>query len=135
MKTKKTSTSSEKNSSTEKKIWKNYHYIRMCPIPNCMKASRQMNEHLHKFHRLEKNSDFYKLLEKAERYYPDLLPLDIMFSPRKKYGLAPLMSEKESKTSATVREATFCEEPDQKEPVHFERSKIIMLSMKTLIII
>ena len=64
---------------------KDYHYCRMCPIPNCKTVTKRMDVHLtnSKAHQLPKNDLYFQLLKSAKKYIPPNAEEVMVTSPQK----------------------------------------------------
>ena len=53
-----------------KKVTKDYHIKRICPVESCTAVVMRIDEHLKRHHKMSRDERYYKMLKKATVYMP-----------------------------------------------------------------
>ncbi|XP_065684178.1 uncharacterized protein LOC105848460 [Hydra vulgaris] len=68
---------------------KDYDCYRQCPVDKCYKVVLHLPQHLKSVHKIQKGEEYFNLLYSAKKISTELMPKNILTSPKKLYGDLP----------------------------------------------
>ncbi|XP_057315258.1 uncharacterized protein LOC130656429 isoform X1 [Hydractinia symbiolongicarpus] len=72
-----------KNTATESSSKQDYHTLRICPLGQCVKVVKRLDDHLLNFHKMKRDTKYYSLLKNASKFSKPLKSDVALASPRK----------------------------------------------------
>ena len=86
-----------------KKVTKDYHRKRICPLESCTAVVMRIDEHLRHHHKMPRDERYYKTLKKATDYTPSKVPNRLGKSPKKQRSISANVASAMAEISITTQ--------------------------------